>query len=149
MIAADPVETADFGVGVFVVLHEPMVPLVIDRVTRADLLEVVLVDLVLRRAAVGIAEIPRVHAERLVVLAVLDLAPAFEHQRLQALFGKLLRGPSAADAAAHHDGVECPRLARLFAEFGHRFPQVRWRFWRRSNGDWRRTVTIASGSDFG
>src|SRR5262245_35883754 len=103
MIAADPVQATNLGIGIFVGLHEPVVPLVVHGVAGAGLLEIVLVDLVLRRASAGIAEIPRVHAEGLVVLAVLHLAPALEHKRLKALFAQLLGGPPAADAAANHD----------------------------------------------
>src|SRR6185436_14942633 len=123
MIAADPVEATHLGVGMLVVLHEPMVPLVVDSVAGADLLEIVFVDFRLRRAPAGIAEIPRVHRKRCVVLAVLHLAPALEHKRLEALLAQLLGGPASADAAADHDGIECALLACSVAEIWHGFPR--------------------------
>src|SRR5262245_57577524 len=95
MIAADPVEPAHLGVGMLVILDEEVVPLVVDRVAGALLLEIMLVDLGLRRAPAGEAEVPRVLGEGRVVLAVLHVAPAFEDEGLEALLGQLLRRPAA------------------------------------------------------
>ena len=112
MIAANPVEAVHFGVGMFVILHEPVVPLIVDRVAGALLLEIVLLHLVERRAAARIAEVPRVFCEGRVILAVFDLAAALEHECLETFFAQVLRSPSAGEAAAHHDRVERTLFAR-------------------------------------
>ena len=122
MIPADPVEAVHLGVGMLVILHEPVVPLIVDGVACAGLLLVMLLDLVLRGAAARIAEIPRVLVEGRIVLAMLHLPAAFEHQRLQALFAELLGRPPAGDAAADDDRIECAFFPRTLFKRRHGRP---------------------------
>jgi hypothetical protein len=102
-----------------VILHEPVVPLIVDGVARALLFEVVLLHFVLRRAAASVAEVPRVLVEGRVVLDMLDLTPALEHQGLQTPFAKLFGRPSAGDAAADHDRIECALFPRTLFKRRH------------------------------
>jgi hypothetical protein len=48
-------------------------------------------------------EVPLVLGD--VILLMLDVAPALEHERPQPFLAQLLGGPSPADAGSHDDGV--------------------------------------------
>ena len=120
VIAADPVEALDLGVRMLGVVDEPMLRRLRDRVAAACSDRLALQVFVGGAAAVG--KLPDVLGRRRIV-AVLHVAAAIEHQRLQPLLGELLGGPAARDARADDDGIVgmvfgCTRVIR------HSFPRT-------------------------
>src|SRR5262245_945019 len=59
----------------------------------------------LARIVAAVRQLPRCHVRRGVILDVLHIAAALEHQRLEAVVTKLLRGPTAGNSGADDDGV--------------------------------------------
>ena len=102
MVTAQPVEGLLFDVGIVEIVDEPV--LVGRRgVPGAGLDGFALARFL--RDAVAVRQIPGIFRGG-GILAVPDHAPALEHQGLEAFFGELLGGPSAAHASAHHDRIK-------------------------------------------
>ena len=102
VIAADPVEALDLRVRMLGVVDEPVLRRLRDRIAaaRGDCLALQL--FVGGAAAVG--KFPDVLGRSRIV-AVLHVAAAIEHQRLESLLRQLLGGPAARDAGADDDGI--------------------------------------------
>ena len=103
VIAAIPVEALDLGVGRVFLRYPPVEILLVQRI-------VALQDRIkfdhLARPATAMRILPRRFARVRVVLAVLDVLAAFEHQDAQATLGQLFGGPAPGDAGADDDRVE-------------------------------------------
>ena len=102
VIAADPVEALDLGVRMLGVVDEPVLRRLRDRVAaaRGDCLSLQ----VFVGGAAAVGKFPEVLGRSRIV-AVLHVASAIEHQRLESLLRQLLGGPAARDARADDDGI--------------------------------------------
>ncbi len=103
VIAAIPVEALDLGVRRVFLRHPPVEILLVQRI-------VALQDRIpfdhLARAATAMRILPRRFARVRVILPVLDVLAAFEHQHAQAALRQLFGGPAPGDAGADDDRVE-------------------------------------------
>ena len=102
MIAAHPVESLLFRVGVVEIVDEPVRRRRVRRVARARLLE--LFGAVRCRDFGAALKLPALLHRRRVV-AMFHIAAPFEHEGLQAFFAQLLRGPTAADTRADDNRI--------------------------------------------
>ncbi len=114
VIAAHPIEALDLDVGIVDVVDEPVLRCLRDRIPGPSLNALPL-EIVSSRSS-AVFELPRVFRGGR-ILAVPHHAATFEHERLEAFFGELLRGPPAAHPSAYDDGVvsvlvhQTPRLS--------------------------------------
>src|SRR5438876_8501285 len=105
LVAADPAERFVVGrnVRMLPVIDEEVPRGLPERVILALDRIIALVELLLAEATVR--ELPGLPPLRHVVLAVLHVAAALEHEGPQPLLAELLGGPAPGDAGAHDDGV--------------------------------------------
>ena len=102
VIAAHPVESLGFRIGIINVVDEPVRRRRVRRVARARLLE--LFGAVRCRDLGAALKSPALRHRRRVV-AMFHIAAPFEHEGLQAFFAQLLRGPTAADTRADDNRI--------------------------------------------
>src|SRR6266513_856605 len=105
LVAADPAERLAVGrdVGVFSIVYEKVPGRLAERVVLALNRVVALVQRLLAPAAVR--QLPGLQPLRDVVLPVLHVAAALEHERLEPFLAQLLGGPAAGDTGADDDRV--------------------------------------------
>src|SRR5512138_3986151 len=109
MVSTIPVEPLDLGVWAVLVGCPPGEVLLVERVVTLEHR----VQLFHRfGAAATMRVLPRAFRRVDVVLDVLDVLAALQHQHAEPLFGELLGGPPAGDAGAYHDRVVVPGLHR-------------------------------------
>src|SRR5437879_5496885 len=105
LVPLNPGERLVLDVGIAVILNEEVLHRFVE-LARARLDRVLLGALrPHRQPRVAQRELPAGLVLRDVVLAVLDVATALDHQRLEPLLGELLRGPAARDAGPDYDRV--------------------------------------------
>jgi hypothetical protein len=102
LVAANPVEGLFLHVGVFLVLHEKVFGGLLEGVAATHH---GIFGLHVEGKPAAVREVPGVFGGSGIILDVLHVPAAFEHQRFEAFFAKFLGRPAAADARADHNGI--------------------------------------------